>query len=104
MNVQIDFMGVIANITRTKKLALDFDDAPTLRELLAELERRYGDEFSSRIYRNAGAPRRLQTSTRIFINGNVVDDRALEASLPSSPEPGSSAAILVYFLPASCGG
>ena len=104
MNVQIDFMGVIANITHTKKLALDFDDAPTLRELLAELERRYGDEFSSRIYRNAGAPRRLQTSTRIFINGNVVDDRALEASLPSSPEPGSSAEILVYFLPASCGG
>ena len=104
MNVQIDFMGGSANIPRTKKLALDFDDAPTLRELLAELERRYGDEFSSRIYRNAGAPRRLQTSTRIFINGNVVDDRALEASLPSSPESGSSAAILVYFLPASCGG
>ena len=104
MNVQIDFMGVIANITRTRKLALDFGDAPTLRELLAELERRYGDEFSSRIYRNASAPRRLQTSTRIFINGNVVDDRALEVSLPSPPEPGSSAAILVYFLPASCGG
>ena len=104
MNVQIDFMGVIANITRTRKLALDFDDAPTLRELLAELERRYGDEFSSRIYRNAGAPRRLQMGTRIFINGNVVDDRALETALPSPPEPGSSAAILVYFLPASCGG
>ena len=104
MNVQIDFMGVIANITRTKKLALDFNDAPTLSELLAELERRYGDEFSSRIYRNASAPRRLQTSTRIFINGNVVDDRALESSLPSASEPGSSATILVYFLPAACGG
>lgn len=104
MNVQIDFMGVIANITGTRKLALDFDDAPTLRELLTELELRYGDEFSSRIYRNASAPRWLQTSTRIFVNGNVVDDRALEASLPSSPGPGASAAILVYFLPASCGG
>lgn len=104
MNVQIDFMGVIANITRTKKLALDFVDAPTLRELLAELERRYGDEFSARIFRNASAPRRLQMSTRIFINGNVVDDRALEASLPFPPEPGSSAAVLVYFLPAACGG
>jgi molybdopterin converting factor small subunit len=104
MNVQIDFMGVIANITRTKKLALDFDDAPTLSELLTELERRYGDEFSARIYRNASAPRRLQTSTRIFINGNVVDDRALESSLPSASEPGSSAKILVYFLPAACGG
>lgn len=104
MNVQIDFMGVIANITRTRKLGLDFDDAPTLRELLDELEHRYGDEFSARIYRNASAPRRLQTSTRIFINGNLADDSALEALLPSPPEPGASAAILVYFLPAACGG
>ena len=104
MNVQIDFMGVIANITRTKKLALDFDDAPTLRELLNELERRYGDEFSARIYRNASAPRRLQMGTRIFINSNLVDDGALEVSLPSPPESGSSAAIIVYFLPACCGG
>ena len=104
MNVQIDFMGVIANITRTRKLAMEFDAAPTLRELLAELEHRYGDEFGARIFRGADAPRRLQMATRIFINGNVVDDRALEASLPSPPEPGSSAKVLVYFLPAACGG
>ena len=104
MNVQIGFMGMIADITRTKKLALDFDAAPTLRQLLGELETRYGDEFTTRIYRNAREPRRLQMATRIFINGTVVDDRALEDSLPEPSEPGASASILVYFLPASCGG
>lgn len=104
MNVQIDFMGVIANITQTKALALEFDEAPSLRELLGDLESRYGDEFSVRIYRNANPPRWLQTGTRIFINGNVVDDRALETKLPSSPDSGSSADVLVYFLPACCGG
>ena len=104
MNLQIDFMGVIADITRTKKLALDFDDALTLRDLLDELERRYGDEFSVRIFRSSSAPRRLQMCTRIFINRKLVDDRALDAPLPSPSEPGSSAAILVYFLPAACGG
>jgi len=104
MNVQIDFMGMIADITRTKKLALDFDEAPTLRELLGELECRYGEEFGTHIYRSARTPRELQKAMRIFINGNVVDDRALEVSLPALPEPGSHTAVLVYFLPACCGG
>ncbi len=104
MNVQIDFMGVIADITGTKKLALDFDAAPTLSGLLDELETRYGDEFTTRMYRNASTPRRLQTGMRIFINGTAVDDRALEASLPEPSAPGASASILVYFLPACCGG
>ncbi len=104
MNVQIGFMGVIADIAKTKKLALDFDGAPTLSELLDELERRYGDEFTNRIYRNAVTPRRLQTGTRIFINNKAVDDAALATALPQPAEPGASASILVYFLPASCGG
>lgn len=104
MNVQIGFMGVIADIAKTRKLALDFESAPTLGELLGELETRYGEEFTTRIYRNAVTPRRLQTGTRIFVNGKVADDAALAAALPEPTEPGASAAILVYFLPASCGG
>lgn len=104
MNLQIEFMGVIADVTKANKLSLDYKDPPTLRELLGELESRYGDEFSTRIFRNATPPRRLQMCTRIFVNGNLVDDRALDAALPpASDDPGSSA-VLVYFLPAACGG
>ena len=46
MNVNMLFMGVIADITGTKKQTLQFDQVPTLRGLLNELERQYGAEFA----------------------------------------------------------
>lgn len=104
MNLEIEFMGVLEDVTRARTLSLDFEQAPTLRELLADLEERYGEEFSTRIFRNATPPRRLQMGTRIFVNGNIVDDRALDTALPPPAEGKSSAAVLVYFLPAACGG
>ena len=104
LNVQITFMGMLADIAKTKKLALQLDPAQTLRGMLGELEERYGEEFACRIYRNTSAPRLLQMGTRIFVNGTVVDDKALDTPLPAAKEPGAATAIIVYFLPASCGG
>jgi hypothetical protein len=103
MNLRVSFMGVIASVTGEKDLALAFDETPTLRGLLDELERRYGPEFGVRVWRNAKPPRLLQMCTRIFINGNLVDEKALDVPLPPSPEEGSSE-VLVYLLPAACGG
>ncbi len=104
MDVRINFMGVIAAVTGKKELALSFTGTPTLRALIDDLEQRYGPDFGRRVYRTSTAPRRLQMCTRIFVNGRLVDDRALDESLPSPADVKSSAEVLVYLLPAACGG
>ena len=104
MNIQIRFMGVLADIAKTKQQTLDFDKVPTLRGLLTELERQYGPEFGSRVFRGSSAPRMLQMCTRIFLNKNIVDNRALDETLPVSADAESPPEVLVYFLPAVCGG
>lgn len=104
MNLRVCFMGVIASLTREKELPLQFDEAPTLRGLLDQLEARYGAEFGTRIYRNAKPPRLLQMCTRIFVNGALVDETAMDAPLPSEAPSGESSEVLVYLLPAACGG
>lgn len=102
MTLQVSFMGVIAHMTGVKELALDLGAAPTLRDLLDELERRYGPELAERIYRTSTAPRLLQMCTRIFVNGDLVNDEDLDKRLKE--DAGSPSEILVYILPAACGG
>lgn len=106
MNLKIEFMGVIADIAGVRKVDVACGDgqAPTLREVLENLEQRFGTEFSSRIFRSSSAPRRLQMATRIFVNLNLVNDRALDVPLSTLPDAASSPEILLYFLPAACGG
>ncbi|MCO5100258.1 MAG: MoaD/ThiS family protein [Burkholderiaceae bacterium] len=101
MDVQVSFMGVIASVTGTKQLALALDGTPTLRTLIDDLERRFGTDFGSRIYRSSKEPRQLQMHTRIFINRELVNDRALDKPLALTP---GSSEVLVYLLPAACGG
>lgn len=104
MDVRIRFMGVIADIAQTKQQTLAFDQVPTLRALLVELERQHGPDFGSRIFRSSTAPRMLQMCTRIFLNKNIVDNRALDETLPVSDDAAATPEVLVYFLPAVCGG
>ena len=104
MNVNILFMGVIADITGTKKQTVQFDQIPTLRGLLTELERQSGEEFGVRIFRSSTAPRLLQMCTRIFINETIVHNTELDQSLPVPADAATSPEVLVYFLPAACGG
>lgn len=102
VTLRILFMGVIAQFAGGKELMLDFERGRTLRELLYELERRYGEEFGARIFRSTTPPRRLQMGMRIFINRKLIDEAALEQPLAFESE--SSPEILIYFLPAACGG
>ena len=104
MNVDLLYMGVIADITGTKTQTLEFDQLPSLRGLLSELERQYGEDFGVRIYRSATEPRLLQKCTRIFINDIIVNDRELDQPLPPPAADAKSTSVLVYFLPAACGG
>jgi hypothetical protein len=104
MSIRVCFMGVIAQFTGEKELALTFNETPTLRGLLDELDRRYGPEFGTHIFRTCAAPRLLQTYTRIFINNYLVDDEALDKKIPFPPEHSSSSEILIYVLFAACGG
>ena len=104
INIRVCFMGVIAQYTGEKELALTFNETPTLRGLLDELDRRYGPEFGTHIFRTCTAPRLLQTYTRIFVNNNLVDDEALDNTIPFPPDSSSSSEILIYVLFAACGG
>lgn len=104
VTVQVSFMGLIAYVTKARELALEFPATPTLRGLLEALERRFGADFGARVFRTAAAPRRLQMCLRIFVNGDLVDDAALDAPLPAPAAAGASSAILVYLLPAATGG
>lgn len=104
MNVNILFMGVLADITGTKKHAVQFDQVPTLRGLLVELERQYGEDFGVRIFRDSTAPRLLLKCTRIFVNEIIMNDRELDQTLPTPADATASPEVLVYFLPAACGG
>jgi molybdopterin converting factor small subunit len=104
VTLRISFMGVIASFTGGKELTLAFDRDRTLRELLCDLEQRYGPEFGARIFRCASPPRRLQMGLRLFINKNLIDETALEQPIPLANENGSASDVLIYFLPAACGG
>ncbi|HET8577127.1 MAG TPA: MoaD/ThiS family protein [Methylomirabilota bacterium] len=103
MTIRVLFMGVIAKITGQRDLLLPAEPTVTLRGVLDRLEARYGPEFSHRVFRSDTPPRPLQTHTRIFLNGNVVDESMLDQPLSSGGEPGS-AEVLIYLLPAASGG
>jgi hypothetical protein len=104
ITLRISFMGVIASFTGGKELTLAFDRDRTLRDLLCDLEQRYGPEFGARIFRCATPPRRLQMGLRLFINKNLIDEAALEQPIPTANDSGSASDVLIYFLPAACGG
>jgi molybdopterin converting factor small subunit len=104
MSIRVQFMGPLANAIRTRETVLAGDAGMTLRELLDRLEARYGAEFGHRVFRTATPPRALQMHTRIFVNGNAVDDAVLDEPLSTrGSEPGSSD-VLIYFMPGASGG
>lgn len=104
ITLHIRFMGVIASFTGGKDLTLEFGRDRTLRELLCDLEQRYGAEFGARIFRCATPPRRLQMGLRLFVNKKLIDETALDHPIPLSNDSGSASDVLIYFLPAACGG
>lgn len=99
-------MGVIAHMTGQKELTLASEPGVTLRQILDSLEEQYGEEFGRRLFRTSTPPRRLQMHTRIFVNGGLVEDGALDDPLPFTGDgaAGPSSEVLVYLMPAACGG
>ena len=106
VSVRVSFMGVIAHVTKEKELTLTCRKDVTLREVLDLAERKYGPEFGRRLYSNSTPPRRLQMHTRIFINGNLVDNGCLDEAVPMAADgpAASPAQVLVYLMPAASGG
>lgn len=97
-------MGVIGAVTGEKDLSFPAAPSVTLREVLDLLESRYGPEFGRRLFRSQVPPRPLQMHTRIFVNGNVVDDEKLDRPLTSDGGETESPEVLIYLLPAATGG
>lgn len=103
-SIRVLFMGVIASVTGQKEMALPVEPGATLRSVLNGLEARYGPDFGRRLFRAQQEPRPLQMHTRIFLNGTLVGDDALDQPLAAAGGEAESAEILIYLLPAATGG
>lgn len=97
-------MGVIASVTGQKDLTLAAESPLTLREVLDRLEVRFGPEFGRRVFRSQTPPRPLQMHTRIFVNGTLAGDEALDQPLPAADAAPGSSEVLIYLMPAATGG
>ncbi len=97
-------MGVIATVTGQKELVLETRPGATLRQVLDDLESRFGPEFGLRVFRSQRPPRPLQMHTRIFVNSAVQTDEALDRPLPPDAGGQGGAEVLIYLMPAASGG
>lgn len=104
MSTRVLFMGVIATVTRQRELVLETRSGATLRQVLDQLEARFGPEFGLRVFRSPAPPRPLQTHTRIFVNRAVQSDATLDAPLPAGGGAGDEDEVLIYLMPAASGG
>lgn len=104
MSITVLFMGVIGSVTGEKSVTLPATSGLTLRALLDHLEGRYGPEFGRRVFRSHVPPRPLQMHTRIFVNGDLVDDHTLDEPLPCDGAVAGSPEVVIYLMPAATGG
>lgn len=104
MSIRVLLMGVIATVTGQKELVLETRPGATLRQVLDDLEARFGPEFGRRVYRSTEPPRLLQTHTRIFVNRALQSEAALDLPLPAGGEGRDDDEVLIYLMPAASGG
>jgi hypothetical protein len=104
MSIRVLLMGVIGRVTGEREVVLPVEAGLTLRRVLDDLDRRFGPEFGCRVFRSQTAPRPLQLHTRIFVNGTLVEEDALDRPLPASGEAPEPSEVLIYLLPAATGG
>lgn len=104
MSTRVLFMGVIATVTGQREVVLETRSGATLREVLDQLEARFGPEFGRRVFRSPDPPRPLQTHTRIFVNRAVQSEAALDLPLPAGGEGRDEDEVLIYLMPAASGG
>jgi molybdopterin converting factor small subunit len=104
MSTRVVFMGVIATVTGQKEMALETRPGATLRQVLDDLESRFGPDFGRRVFRSQTPPRPLQMHTRIFVDSQVQTDETLDRPLPAGGDGQGSAEVLIYLMPAASGG
>ena len=104
MSPRVVFMGVIATVTGRKEMALETRPGATLRQVLDDLESRFGPDFGRRVFRSQTPPRPLQMHTRIFVDSALQTDETLDRQLPTGGDGQGSAEVLIYLMPAASGG
>jgi len=96
MIVNVRLFGILGKLANKRLVALLMPESATLGDVLAELGKRFGQEFVDRVLR---APRELHAYCQVFVNDNQVDD--LETRLKAN---GSAAEVGIILLMASEGG
>lgn len=96
MLVKVRLFGILSLLANERLVALDMAEGATLGDVLTELGRRFGREFTDRILR---VPGEMHSYCQVFVNNAQVDD--LDTELKVS---GSAAEVGMILLMASDGG
>ncbi|MCR4332555.1 MAG: MoaD/ThiS family protein [Sulfuricaulis sp.] len=82
--------GTLASVFPERPLELQLPEGFSVRDVLTELGRRYGDEFSDRVF---GADGRKFRHCRVFVDGLPADD--VEVPVHAGPSPALVEIILL---------
>ncbi len=96
MNVKVKFLGIIRDITKGSELELQMPEGATIRGLLQELNRKYGQDFADRVLDDHLG---VRTYVKLFLNNYEVTD--LDTEIIAD---GPAANALLYVMPGSTGG
>lgn len=80
--IKVWLYGALASASVERPLDLTLAHGFTVRDVFAELTRRYGDEFRERVI---GADGRKFSHCRVFVNGLRVDDLGMPLSAAAAP-------------------
>ncbi len=103
ITAHVRLFGSVHDVVGRTKDELQLPDDASVRDLLSVLCSRYGDAFTRRILTRNG---KLQTYTRIFVDGTEIDYVNLDSQLIDAgfAEAESSVAVEVFVVQVAMGG
>lgn len=93
--VRVKFMGDLPSLTGKRNLELTLPHGSTLADLFASLSKRFGDDFSRRVF---SSPSRLRHTMLVFVDGEHIKHRGGLAAVLEDSE------VEVIMLPMFGGG
>ena len=94
--VLVRFLGFLQRLTDHRETSVEIQSETTVLDLLNTLTKRYGEDFSSALFR---APGEVQTYLSIFL-----DDEEVSVSEPISTDQSTTRKVELLILPIFEGG
>ena len=99
VKVNVKYHGVIRDVTGEPGAAFEMMDDATVRDLLDQMHRKYGQGFSERVLdRRLG----VRSYVILFLDGRQLDNAAV--GITRLATGGQGAEAMVYVMSGACGG